>query len=124
MPVLSPTPPTGGIPAKELQDQSRNNSVVAMTQRENSRGCKIGRITAEYGFSDIDSRLAEDWQRETSIRLFTKDLIESERDAANVGHVEWSRTPVYETLHTDELSEVETIEVRRELDLAGLTSNS
>lgn len=87
-------------------------------------GCKIGRIATEYGFSNLDSRLAEGWRGGTSIRRLTeelnKDIIESELDAANVGQVQWSRSPVYEALHTDELSEAEEIEIRRELERAGV----
>lgn len=95
-----------------------------MSQQENSCGCKIGHVTIEYGFSDIDSRLTEDWRNGTSVRRLTedlnKDLIETELADANVGHVEWSRTPVYEVLQTDKLSRAEENKIRCELEQAGL----
>lgn len=95
-----------------------------MSQQEGSCGCKLGRVTAEYGFSDIDSRLTEDGQNGTGVRRLTvelnKDLIKPGLADANVSRVEWSRTPVYKALHTDELNQAEEIEIRRELDRAGV----
>ena len=95
-----------------------------MTSQGAGCGCKIGRVTAEYEVSNVDARLVERWQSGTSVRRLTeelnKDVVESELDAANVGNVEWSRSPVYEALHTDELSDAEEIEIRRELDRAGV----
>lgn len=95
-----------------------------MSQQETDCGCKLGRVTTEYGLSDSDLWLTEDWRSGTSVRRLTdelnKDLIESELADANVGHVQWSRTPVYEALHTDELSDAEEIEIHRELERAGV----
>jgi DNA-binding transcriptional ArsR family regulator len=95
-----------------------------MANQRDECGCKIGRVTAEYGMSNVDARLVERWRSGTSVRRLTEelneDIVESELDAANVGRVEWSRSPVYEALHTDELSDAEEIEIRRELDRAGV----
>lgn len=95
-----------------------------MTGQRDSCGCKIGNLVAKYQLPTVDSRLVEEWQSGKSVRRLTeelnKDVVESELTAANVGQVEWSRSPVYEALHTDELSEAEAIEIRRELDRAGV----
>jgi hypothetical protein len=95
-----------------------------MTSRREGCGCKLGRVTAEYEVPNDDDRLVERWQNGTSVRRLAeelnKDIVESALDAANVGRVEWSRSPVYEALHTDELSDAEEIEIRRELDRAGV----
>lgn len=95
-----------------------------MASNRDRCGCKIGRTASKFGLSDVDSRLVERWQSGVSVRQLTdelnRDVIESALDAANVGNVTWSRTPVYEALHTDELSEAEEIEIRRELDRAGV----
>lgn len=97
-----------------------------MTIQSDGCGCKIGRVTTEYGLTEVNSRLVEEWQTGTSIRKlaesFNKDIIESELTATNLGQIEWSRSPVYEALHTDELSEAEEIEIRRELDRMGINS--
>ncbi|WP_256300864.1 rod-determining factor RdfA [Haloarchaeobius salinus] len=94
-----------------------------MVERENC-GCKVGRVTAEYGRSDVDDWLTAEWQDGTSVRSLTetlnRDLVEAELTAVDVSRFEWSRTPVYEALHTDELAESEVIEIRRELDRAGV----
>lgn len=95
-----------------------------MGSQEEGCGCKIGRIMTEYGLSDVDTRLVDGWQTGTSVRRLTeelnKDVIESALTAANVGQVEWSRTPVFEALHTNELSNTEEIEIQRELERAGV----
>lgn len=95
-----------------------------MSDEADRCGCKIGRVTRDYGIPNVDSRLVSEWQNGTSVRQLTEDLnrdvIESELNAANVSQVEWSRTPVYEALQTEDLSEAEEIEIRRELDRAGL----
>lgn len=95
-----------------------------MTDRDGDRGCKIGRTATEYELADVDTRLVDDWQSGMSVRrlaeLFNKDIIELVLNAANVRQVEWSRSPVYEALRTDELSEAETLKIRRELDRAGI----
>lgn len=95
-----------------------------MTDQRDDCGCKVGRVVTEYGVPYGDARLVERWQDGTSVRRLTEELnetiVESELNAANVGHVEWSATPVYEALHTDELAEAEAIEIRRELDRAGV----
>lgn len=87
-------------------------------------GCKIGRVTAKYGRGDVDEWLIEEWQDEMSIRSltaeFNKEIIEEELTAVGASRLEWSKTPVYEALHTEELSEPETIEIRRELERAGV----
>lgn len=87
-------------------------------------GCKVGRVTTEYEIPNVDTNLVDSWGSGTSIRRLTeelnKEIIASELNAANVGNVEWSRTPVYEMLHKDELSEAEEIEIRRELERAGI----
>lgn len=94
-----------------------------MTARRDGCGCKVGRVTAEYAVPDADA-LAERWQSGTSVRQLTDELneriVESALDDANVGRVEWSRTPVYEALHTDELTDAEAVEIRRELGRAGV----
>lgn len=94
-----------------------------MTEQRDGCGCKVGRVVAEYAIPDGDA-LVEGWQRGTSVRQLTEELneriVESALTEANVGRVEWSRTPVYEALHTDELTEAEEIEIRRELGRAGV----
>lgn len=91
---------------------------------DGSCGCKVGRVTAAYEHPNVDEWLFEEWQEGTSIRSLTEELNEEliERKLAAVGatRFEWSKTPVYEALHTDELSEPETIEIRRELERAGV----
>lgn len=95
-----------------------------MTNQPNGCGCKIDRVTTEYELSEEDSRLVEEWQIGKSVRKLTeqlnKDIIEAELAAANLGQLEWSRSPVYEALHTDELDNAEEIEIRRKLDRAGI----
>lgn len=95
-----------------------------MSCPQNDCGCKIGRITTKHTVSDVESRLGEEWQTDTSVRRLTEDLnstiIEDELNNANVGNVEWSRTPVYKALHTDDLSDADEIEIRRELERAGI----
>lgn len=95
-----------------------------MPHQTNNCGCKIGRVTTSYEISNVDTDLVYRWQNGTSVRQLTEDLnkevIASELDAANVGNIEWSRTPVYEMLRTDELSDAEEIEIRRELERAGI----
>lgn len=99
-----------------------------MSQQEDGCRCKLGRVTTEYGFSDIDSRLTEEWRSGTSVRRLTdelnKDIIESELADTNVSQVEWSRTSVFEALHTDELSKAEETEIRRNLSVRGSASSS
>lgn len=95
-----------------------------MTSRRDGCGCKIGTVVKEYQLSSIDSRLVKEWQSGKSVRQLTeelnKDIVESELNEANVSQVEWSRSPVYEALHTEKLNEAEEIEIRRELDRAGI----
>lgn len=95
-----------------------------MINKSDECGCKIGRVTTKYGLPKADSRLVEDWHRGMSVRSLTdelnKDLVASELNAANVGHVKWSKTPVYEALHTDGVSDAEAIEIKRELERAGV----
>lgn len=95
-----------------------------MASQRDSCGCKIGHTSIEYSISNLDSRLVEKWKNGSSVRQLAEDLnkeiIESELNAADVGYVAWSQTPVYEALHTDELSEAEEIEIRRELDRVGV----
>lgn len=95
-----------------------------MPSQNDGCGCKVGRVTREYGMPNADSRLVDEWQRGTSVRQLARelneDLIESRLAGASLSNVEWSLSPVYEALHTDELSEAETIEIRRELDRAGV----
>jgi len=86
--------------------------------------CKIGQVMTEYGLPNGNAYLVSEWQDGGSIRHlteeFNKDIIESALTAANVDRVEWSRTPVFEALHTDELGKTEEIEIRRELERAGV----
>jgi len=95
-----------------------------MPSENDSCGCKVGRVTREYEVPNADSRIVDEWQSGTSVRQLARelneDLIESGLAGANLGTVEWSLSPVYEALHTDELSEAEAIEIRRELDRAGV----
>lgn len=95
-----------------------------MPSQNDGCGCKVGRVTREYGMPNADSRLVDEWQRGTSVRQLARelneDLIESRLAGASLSNVEWSLSPVYEALHTDELSEAEAIEIRRELDRAGV----
>lgn len=97
---------------------------MTMSKQQDGCGCKIGRIITEYGLSELNSQLVQNWQNDTSVRGLTEDfnknLIEVELSDANVGQVEWSRTPVYEALYTDKLPEADAIEIRRELDRAGI----
>lgn len=95
-----------------------------MERYEDECQCKIGRNTAKYGLSNVNARLADEWQTGRSVRRltkeFNKDMIESALATANINRTEWSRTPVFEALHTDELSKTEEIEIRRELKRAGV----
>ena len=95
-----------------------------MAEKHDVCTCKVGRLADRYDFEDLDTRLVEEWRTDKSIRRLTeevnKDVIATALTAANVGQIEWSRTPVYEALRTDELSETETIEIRRELERAGV----
>jgi hypothetical protein len=95
-----------------------------MTSQRADCSCKVGRIVAEYEVPNVDARLVDRWQSGTSVRRLAEELnknvVAAELDAANVGHVEWSRSPVYEALHTDDLSDAEEIDIRRELDRAGV----
>ena len=95
-----------------------------MSRQTDDCGCKIGRVTTAYELPTVDTDLVDQWRNGTSVRRLTeelnKDIIASELDTANVGNVEWSRTPVYEMLQTDELSDAEEIEIRRELERAGI----
>jgi len=80
-----------------------------MTSERVDCSCKVGRVTEEYDLSEMNARLVDDWQAGTSVRRLAEELnegvVQSALTAANVGQVEWSRTPVYEALHTDELSD-------------------
>ncbi|MFC4405949.1 rod-determining factor RdfA [Haloarchaeobius iranensis] len=91
---------------------------------DDSCGCKVGRVAASYGHSNVDAWLLEEWQDGTSIRSlteeFNEELVERELAAVGASRLTWSKTPVYEALHTDELSEPERIEIRRELERAGV----
>ena len=95
-----------------------------MTSERVDCSCKVGRVTEEYDLSEMNARLVDDWQAGTSVRRLAEELnegvVQSALTAANVGQVEWSRTPVYEALHTDELSDAEEVQIRRELDRAGV----
>ena len=95
-----------------------------MSRQTDDCGCKIGRVTTTHEIPTVDTDIVDRWQSGTSIRRLTeelnKEIIASELDAANVGNIEWSRTPVYEMLRTDELSDAEEIEIRRELKRAGI----
>lgn len=95
-----------------------------MADQENGCGCKFGRVTRGYGTSIDDSRIADKWRNGTSVRELTDELneeiIESELSAANVDQIGWNLSPIYEALHTDDVSEAEEIEIRRELDRAGV----
>ena len=95
-----------------------------MTGQQTDCNCKIGRTIAEYELSDVNSRLASEWQDGKSVRRlteeFNKEIVESVLTAVNVSRVEWSRTPVYEALHTDELNDAKVLEIQRELDHAGV----
>lgn len=95
-----------------------------MTSQHEGYCCKIGRIVSEYELSDVDSRLAKDWQSGTSVRQLAenlnKEIIEAALTAVNASQVQWSRTPIYEALRTDELSDAEEIQIRRELDRTGV----
>lgn len=90
-------------------------------------GCKVGRVTAEYDRSDVDEWLVAEWRNGTSVRRLTEelneDLVAAGLAAADVSRLEWSRTPVYEALHTDDLAEAESIEIRRELERAGVDAD-
>ncbi|WP_135855367.1 rod-determining factor RdfA [Halorussus salinus] len=95
-----------------------------MTSEQVDCSCKVGRVAEEYGVTEITARLVDDWQAGTSVRELADELnesvVRSALTAANVGQVEWSRTPVYEALHTDELSDAQEVQIRRELDRAGV----
>lgn len=95
-----------------------------MTTTQDGCGCKVGRVVAEYELSDLGSRLVDEWLAGTSVRRLGEELnrriIESELTATNVDYAEWRGSPIYEALHTDELSEDERIRIRRTLDRAGV----
>ncbi|WP_435181332.1 rod-determining factor RdfA [Halorussus sp. AFM4] len=95
-----------------------------MGSHEDGCGCKIARVTGGYDLPDVDTWLVDEWQTGTSVRRLTealnKDIIESALIAANVEQVDRNRDAVYEALHTDELSNTETIEIQRELERAGV----
>lgn len=98
--------------------------VEDMTRQHDDCGCKVGHVATEYDLPYEDARFAEKWRSGTSVRRLTeelnKDIIKVELSVANMGQVEWSQSPVYEALHTTELSAAEEIEIRRELDRAGI----
>jgi len=87
-------------------------------------GCKVGRVSAASDRDDVDDWLAAAWQDGTSVRSLTRrfneDLVDAALTAVDGSRLEWSRTPVYEALDTDELPESEAIEIRRELERAGV----
>lgn len=95
-----------------------------MTVQDEQCGCKIGRIAAKYDLSDVDSWFVSAWQQETSVRTladeFNEDVIAEALSEANVRGVMWNPTPVYDALHTGELSDAEEIEIRGELERAGI----
>ncbi|WP_137285850.1 rod-determining factor RdfA [Halorussus salinisoli] len=95
-----------------------------MTGKEDGCGCKVESVRTDYGLQYRDDQLVQKWQSGVSVRKLTenlnKDIIEAALSAANVTQHQWSRSPVYEALTTDELSEAEEIEIRRELDRAGV----
>lgn len=109
---------------EELQTYDCNSYLKTMPSQRDDCRCKVGRTDKKYELSNIDSRLADDWQSGTSIRRLTeelnKNIIKSELSATNVSQVEWSQTPVYEAIYTDELNDAEEIEIRRELERAGI----
>lgn len=94
-----------------------------MSERDDC-GCKVDRVTGEYDLAAVDEWLVEEWQDGTSVRKLTEalneDLVGTRLAAVDADRFEWSRTPVYEALHTDDLDEPEAIEIRRELDRAGI----
>ncbi|WP_440992049.1 rod-determining factor RdfA [Haloarchaeobius baliensis] len=87
-------------------------------------GCKVGRVSAAYDRGDVDDWLPAAWEDGTSVRSLTRrfneELVEAALTAVDGSRLEWSRTPVYEALHTDELPESEAIQIRRELERAGV----
>lgn len=95
-----------------------------MTTQQDGCDCKVGHVVAKNELSDVGSRLVDEWQVGTSVRRLEEKLnrkiIESELTATNVDYAEWCGSPVYEVLHTDELSEDERIQIRRTLDRAGV----
>lgn len=86
--------------------------------------CKIGQAMTEYGLSIRNTYLVNQWRDGRSIRdltiEFNKNIIESVLTAASVDQGVWRRIPVYKVLHTDELERTEEIEIRRELERAGV----
>lgn len=95
-----------------------------MTDETDGCSCKVGRLAAEYDLTNTDTHLVEEWHDGKSVRALTeelnKDVIRTEMNAANVGQIEWSKTPVYEAIKTDSLNESDEIEIRRELERAGI----
>jgi hypothetical protein len=86
--------------------------------------CKVTRTRSEYDIDMDDDALVAAWQGETSVRELTRTfndaLIERRLDAADASGAGWDRVPVYEALKTEELSDAESVEVRRELERGGV----
>lgn len=94
-----------------------------MTNRSDC-SCKVGRVADEYGLSGADEWLVADWQDGTSVRelakTFNEDVVAARMNAIDTSRLTWSRMPVYEAIHTDELDEPDAIEIRRELEREGI----
>ena len=91
-------------------------------------GCKVGRVSSTYGLDTVDERLAEEWHGGTSVRnlteTFNRELIETQLTNGPGTKSEWAHAPVYEAIQTDELDEPDAIEIRRELERAGVDVDS
>lgn len=86
--------------------------------------CKIARARDAYDLDQPDPWLVQAWRDGTSVRSLTRSfneaIIEARLATLDEDGPGWNRLPVYEALKTDDLSSSEAIEVRRELERAGV----
>lgn len=86
--------------------------------------CKVGRLSHKYGIADMNDRLRAKRREGRSVRKlakdFNKELVTNTLISADVRQARWDHTLIYEALHTDERSEPEEIEIKRELERSGI----
>jgi len=91
-------------------------------------GCKVGRVAAEYGLSEVDARLRRRWLDGESVRdlaaAFNEDVVAAALSGAGVGTATLSAGAAYRALATDEASDADELAVRRELERAGVDAEA
>lgn len=85
--------------------------------------CKVTRVATTYDIALDPTALTESWQDGTSTRELAREFNQAVVDArlseVDASQTTWSRLPALEALQND-LSESEAIEVRREMERAGV----